>query len=270
MPALLPALRPPLPAPRARRRCLPRRCVMAASSALHVETPLVYSNPLTAALGTGAPVFLKLEALQPCGSFKLRGLGAAAEAAVRGGATRLVSSSGGNAGLAVAHAARALGVPATVVLPRSTPDFVRRRLESYGAAVQVEGAQWAEAHAAAGVLAAACGGALMHPFEGDATWRGHATLVAETAAQLPHAAAGVPGAAAAALAAGGAPGALVASVGGGGLLMGCLLGAEAAGWRDQTELVAAETVGADCLAQALAADALVTLLGAFCSPPAWR
>jgi L-serine/L-threonine ammonia-lyase len=81
-----------------------------ASSALHVETPLVYSNALSAALGTGAPVFLKLEALQPCGSFKLRGLGAAAEAAVRGGATRLVSSSGGNAGLAVAHAARALGV----------------------------------------------------------------------------------------------------------------------------------------------------------------
>ena len=136
MPTSLRPLRPPLPAPRALRRCRPRPGVMSPSSALHVETPLIYSNPLSAALGTGAPVFLKLEAMQPCGSFKLRGLGAAAEAAVRGGATRLVSSSGGNAGLAVAHAARALGVPATVVLPRSTPDFVRRRLESYGAAVQ--------------------------------------------------------------------------------------------------------------------------------------
>jgi len=136
MPTSLQALRPPPPLPRARRRRSARTRVMSASNALHVETPLVYSNALSAALGTGAPVFLKLEAMQPCGSFKLRGLGAAAEAAVRGGATRLVSSSGGNAGLAVAHAARALGVPATVVLPRSTPDFVRRRLEAYGAAVQ--------------------------------------------------------------------------------------------------------------------------------------
>ena len=86
-----------------------------AAAPLHVETPLVLSNPLTAALGTGAPVFLKMEALQPCGSFKLRGIGSACQAAVAGGASRLVSSSGGNAGLAVAHAARAMGVPATVV-----------------------------------------------------------------------------------------------------------------------------------------------------------
>jgi L-serine/L-threonine ammonia-lyase len=106
----------------------------------------------------------------------------------------------------------------------------------------------------------------MHPFEGADTWRGHATLVSETAAQLPAAAAGIPGAAAARLAQGGAPGALVASVGGGGLLMGCLLGAEAAGWRNVTEIVAAETHGADCLAQALAADALVTLPGASLPP----
>jgi L-serine/L-threonine ammonia-lyase len=43
--------------------------------------------------------------------------------------------------------------------------------------------------------------------------------------------------------------------------MGVLMGAERAGWRDETCLVAAETRGADCLAQALAADALVTLPG---------
>lgn len=146
MPALL--LPPPLPAaPRARRRrALRGPCCAMAAPPLHVETPLVYSNALSAALGTGAPVFLKMEALQPCGSFKLRGLGAAAQAAVAGGATRLVSSSGGNAGLAVAHAARALGVPATVVLPRSTPDFVRRRLEAYGAAVQARPARRQQRH----------------------------------------------------------------------------------------------------------------------------
>jgi threonine synthase len=86
------------------------------TSQLHVETPLVHSNALTQALGTGAPVFLKLENAQPSGSFKLRGCGAACASAVtQSGATRLVSSSGGNAGLAVAHSARALGVDCTVV-----------------------------------------------------------------------------------------------------------------------------------------------------------
>jgi threonine dehydratase len=85
---------------------------------LHVQTPLVHSNELTAALGTGAPVFLKLENCQPSGSFKLRGIGAACSAAVSAGASRLVSSSGGNAGLAVAYSARAVGVECVVVRKR--------------------------------------------------------------------------------------------------------------------------------------------------------
>jgi threonine dehydratase len=93
-------------------------------------------------------------------------------------------------------------------------------------------------------------------------------MITETAEQLPHAAAGLPGAAAAALARGEAPGAIVASVGGGGLLMGVMRGAEQAGWRNDTHLVAAETHGADCLAQSLAADELVTLPGA--ARRAWR
>jgi hypothetical protein len=181
LPAQLRPARLPRRAPAARRGAAqqpPPAAPRAAASndapqepPLHVTTPLVFSNALTAALGTGAPVFLKLEALQPCGSFKLRGIGAECQRARAQGATRFVSSSGGNAGLAVAHAARALGMPATVVraarrvdmhapltrsracvseccllpgaprpppqvLPTSTPEFVRRRLEAYGAAVE--------------------------------------------------------------------------------------------------------------------------------------
>ncbi len=126
MPPLLHA-RPPLPrrrsmrhAPRAHAQALPASMPGTAArdvnTPLHVTTPLVHSNALTAALGTGAPVFLKLDCAQPCGSFKLRGIGAACQRAVsRRGAQRLVSSSGGNAGLAVAYCARALGVQCTVV-----------------------------------------------------------------------------------------------------------------------------------------------------------
>lgn len=57
-----------------------------------------------------------MDALQPSGSFKIRGIGYHCTKAVRErGCTRLVSSSGGNAGLAVAYSGRRLGVPVTVV-----------------------------------------------------------------------------------------------------------------------------------------------------------
>ena len=81
----------------------------------HAVCTSIHSNELTQALGTGAPVFLKLETVQPSGSFKLRGIGAACAAAVSAGASTLVSSSGGNAGLAVAYSARAVGVECVVV-----------------------------------------------------------------------------------------------------------------------------------------------------------
>jgi L-serine/L-threonine ammonia-lyase len=76
---------------------------------LHVDTPLLQSHRLSQL--TDKTVWLKLEALQPTGSFKLRGIGAACEEYKRQGKTRFVSSSGGNAGLAAAYAGRILGVP---------------------------------------------------------------------------------------------------------------------------------------------------------------
>lgn len=53
--------------------------------------------------------------------------------------TELVSSSGGNAGLAVAYAAASWGVPSRVFLPTTTPVFMRKRIESMGATVTVKG-----------------------------------------------------------------------------------------------------------------------------------
>jgi len=85
--------------------------------ALHRETPLVPS----AALGRADQrVWLKLESLQPSGSFKLRGIGHACEVYAAQGARRLLSSSGGNAGMAVAYAGRALGLPVTAIDRKST------------------------------------------------------------------------------------------------------------------------------------------------------
>ena len=85
---------------------------------LHDITPLIRSAPLSNKLN--CDVFFKMDCAQPPGSFKLRGIGATVKEAVENGADGVVSSSGGNAGLATAHAARALGIACTVVLPTST------------------------------------------------------------------------------------------------------------------------------------------------------
>ena len=205
---------------------------------LAISTPLWRSLPLSAALG--APVLLKMEALQPSGSFKLRGLGRLCAARAAAGARRLVCASGGNAGLAVAYAGRALGVPVTIVVPRSTSAGVRARLLQEGAEVVVAGEDWDGARAAALALTSA-EAAEIHPFDDPVLWAGHAEIVREAAA------AGCE-----------RPAAIVVSVGGGGLLCGVLEGCHAVGWRD-VPVLAVETEGAASFAAALAAGAPVEL-----------
>ena len=90
---------------------------------LHTNTPLLHSRALSSCLGGSvqvsynaqlnavprscivtdcSQVWAKMDALQPSGSFKLRGIGHMTSQLAQQGATRFVSSSGGNAGIAVA------------------------------------------------------------------------------------------------------------------------------------------------------------------------
>jgi L-serine/L-threonine ammonia-lyase len=218
---------------------------------LHVETPLLESAPLSRALG--ARVWLKLESLQPSGSFKIRGIGRACEGAVRAGARRLVSSSGGNAGLAVAYAGRLPGVPVSVVVPRTTSARMIDKMRAEGASVDVHGDAWDDAHAKALEEVERGGAFYVHPFDMPAVWQGNATLVAEAVAQ------GLP-----------RPGVVVVAVGGGGLMCGVLEGMHAAGWTD-VPVLAVETTGAASLHAAMQAgepvdigriDSIATTLGA--------
>lgn len=214
----------------------------ASTAPLHVKTPLVRSEPLSRHLG--AEVFLKMDCMQPPGSFKIRGIGVTIRRAVDAGARHVVSSSGGNAGLAAAYGARELGVPATVVLPTTTPEWVHGRLQSFGAEVIVHGGVWDEADRRARELVEEKSGAYVHPFAQESTWDGHATVIDELAEQLPG---------------GKAPDAIVTCVGGGGLLMGILKGLEAHGWLGTTRVLACETDGAASLAKSLEAGELITL-----------
>ncbi|ANA15325.1 pyridoxal-5'-phosphate-dependent protein beta subunit (plasmid) [Acetobacter pasteurianus NBRC 101655] len=90
---------------------------------LSIKTPLLESLPLEQLNGT--QVWMKMEAAQPSGSFKIRGIGHACEYHYGKGARRFISSSGGNAGLAVAYAGRKLGVPVVVVVPETTSERAR-------------------------------------------------------------------------------------------------------------------------------------------------
>jgi L-serine/L-threonine ammonia-lyase len=111
---------------------------------LHIETPFFESHPLS--LQAGRAVWLKLEALQPPGSFKIRGIGLACQEYARRGPHRFISSSGGNAGIAVAYAGRHLAIPVVVVVPETATERARQLIQQEGAEVMVHGASWQEAH----------------------------------------------------------------------------------------------------------------------------
>jgi len=216
---------------------------------LHIQTPLYESRPMSAS--AGCQVWLKLDALQPCGSFKLRGVGHACEMHHGRGARHFVSSSGGNAGLAVAYAGRRLGVAVTVVVPETTTARAKELLALEGAKVIVHGASWQEANELAQSLVGP-GDAFIHPFDDPLLWTGHASLIDEVAQ------------------AGEKPDAVVLSVGGGGLLCGVIEGLRRNGWHD-VPVVAVETHGAASFHAAVQAgqgvaidriDSIATSLGA--------
>jgi L-serine/L-threonine ammonia-lyase len=201
--------------------------------AIHIETPTLASRALT--LSAGKDVRLKMETLQPSGSFKTRGIGHACETYKARGARRFVSSSGGNAGYAVAYAGRMLATPVTVVVPATTSERARHLIRSEGAEVVVHGESWMEANARALELMTPAD-AFIHPFDDPLLWEGHATMIDELARQ------------------GERPDLVICSVGGGGLLCGVVQGLQRNGWGG-VPVIAAETAGADSFAQAVRAGA---------------
>lgn len=210
---------------------------MLVTMTLHIHTPLLESHVLPARAGQS--IWLKMEALQPSGSFKLRGIGHACERYAAQGARRFISSSGGNAGIAAAYAGRRLGVPVLVVVPETTTERAMAMIRREGAEVTVHGASFQEANMLARSLLGDSD-AFIHPFDDPLLWEGHATMVDEVAQ------------------AGLKPDAVVLSVGGGGLMCGVVEGLRRNGM-DKVPVIAVETLGADSFAQAIAAGGPVEL-----------
>ena len=209
---------------------------------LHIETPLIESRALS--LHAGRTIWLKMDALQPTGSFKIRGIGLACQEYIRRGAKRLISSSGGNAGIAVAYAGRRLAVPVVVVVPHTTTERAKTLIRQEGAEVIVFGASWQDANALARKMVQATD-AFLHPFDDPLLWQGHATMIDEVARS------------------GSKPDAVILSVGGGGLLCGVVEGLRRNDWGD-VPVITVETHGADSFAQSVQAGQRIEL-SAICS-----
>jgi threonine dehydratase len=129
----------------------------------------------------------KLELLQHVGSFKPRGafnrlLVAKEEGALSG--QGVVAASGGNAGLAVAYAARELGVPARIFVPQTAPAAKIARLRTLDADVMQVGSEYADAYAAAVVACEESEALLVHAYDQPEIVAGQGTLGLELEEQL--------------------------------------------------------------------------------------
>ncbi|MNQ44651.1 L-threonine dehydratase biosynthetic IlvA [compost metagenome] len=206
---------------------------------LHIRTPLVLHPGLSTA---SRRIWLKLENLQPGGSFKMRGMGLLCTEAALQGKQKVVCPSGGNAGYATAVAAAALGLAAIIIVPDTTAESTRARIARTGAQVRVHGKVWDEANQLALELARDADTEYVPAFDHPTLWEGHSTMVDEILEDCPQV------------------DTVVLSVGGGGLLAGVLTGLIRHARLD-CRIIACETEGTASFAAALKAGHPVKLAG---------
>lgn len=156
--------------------------------ALILETPLWHwrTREINTLVGEDTQVLLKLELFQHTGSFKARGallnLLSLDQTALAKGVTAV---SAGNHAIAVAFAAQLMGTTAKVVMPKTANPFRVASCRSYGAEV-VLAENVTDAFTLVQQIQLEEGRAFVHPFEGEQTVLGTATLGLEFATQAPH------------------------------------------------------------------------------------
>jgi threonine dehydratase len=138
-------------------------------------TPFVHSRTLSRL--TGAEIWLKLENLQFTASFKERGalnkLLSLSEAERRRG---VIAMSAGNHAQAVAYHSARLGIPATIVMPRGSPNTKVHNTQVHGATVLLEGGNLFESGKHARELAARQNLVFVHPYEDPLIIAGQGTV----------------------------------------------------------------------------------------------
>src|SRR5690606_15592025 len=142
------------------------------------ETPLDPAPRLSARLG--GEVLFKREDLQPVFSFKLRGAyNRIAHLTEQERAVGIIAVSAGNHAQGVAYSARRLGIPAVIVMPRTTPEIKVEAVRALGAEVVLHGDTYAEARVRCDELQRERGLTLIHPFDDPLVIAGQGTIGAE-------------------------------------------------------------------------------------------
>jgi threonine dehydratase len=186
-----------------------------------LRTPMLPAPRLSAL--TGAEVFVKYENLQVTNSFKDRGalnkLSSLTEAERKRG---VVAMSAGNHAQSVAYHAARLGVPATIVMPVTTPHVKVAATRSHGAEVVLYGETVADAQARCEAIQAERGMTLVHPYDDPLVIAGQGTIALEMFEDVPDL------------------DAMVIPIGGGGLISGNAIAAKAR--NPKIEVIGAEAL----------------------------
>jgi threonine dehydratase len=149
-----------------------------------VRTPTLHSKTLSAI--TGAQIWLKFENLQFTAAYKERGalnaLLLLSEDQRRRG---VIAASAGNHAQGLSYHGTRLGVPVTIVMPRTTPTVKITQTESVGGKVVLEGETFDDAYAHARVMEADLGLTFVHPFDHPHVAAGQGTVALEMLADVP-------------------------------------------------------------------------------------
>lgn len=211
--------------------------VRAAAAGLHgriIRTPVVRHDAMDRA--TGCQVWLKCESLQHIGAFKARGaLHALSQLTPEARGRGVLTYSSGNHAQAVALAAHAFGVSATIAMPTDAPSIKVQGVRELGARIEFAGTTSEDRKRRALELAAESGATIIEPFDSADIIAGQGTAALELMLELQ--------------ARGETLDALVVPVGGGGVLAGSCVVAQHFG----VPVISVEPVGCDSMAKSLKA-----------------
>lgn len=191
-------------------------------------TPILAAPSLSRRFG--AEIWLKLETCTPIRTFKLRGALVRVRALLRAGAPGVCTASAGNHGLAVARAARLMGLPATVCVPAQANPQKVEAIAAEGARVVAAGRDYQEAFEHCQRISREQGLPIVHAYDDPEVIAGQGTLGLEIAAA-------------------GEWDAVLTGVGGGGLISGVATALKAL--RPQIRVFGVQSEGADAMVRSL-------------------
>lgn len=205
-----------------------------------LPTNLIYSEYFSQQ--TGNKVYLKPENMQYTGAYKVRGayykISTLSDEERKKG---LITASAGNHAQGVAYAAKIYGVPATIVMPTTTPLIKVNRTKGYGARVILYGNVYDEACQYAMKLAKEQGLTFVHPFNDETVATGQGTIAMEIFKELP------------------TVDIILVPIGGGGLAAG--VSTLAKYLNPNIKVIGVEPAGASCMKASLEKGEVVTLSG---------